>query len=426
MLPRFPIRDLVGAPASTPRGRSRHGVLALLTAGGLLGVLAASVAGCPVYSADSCAQDPLCAPPDQPPVDASTGGSCDPGCTPGYVCSYTTTNRYGCVAYDCRSVERACTSGQACVDLGGGVFGCSGGDAGPLDTADTADAADTKEAGPIDCSTPGVGCITGYKCVGDATGHRCVSTDPNACVEDRDCAAKTGAGSLCLGGLCKAPKDLCSDSTQCSAGKLCVDGRCAQQCGGDGGGAGCPSGYACVSGACVGGTGVCTTPAGGDAGVDDAGDAADAPSDVAADAAPDTAPDAGSCKNACVATRCIDRCALDGSCAAGLVCDGVGCVPDDRPIFFCDKAGTTDGTQDLCASGSICLHHNCYLSCTGPTDTTSCASADKFPICKSVTSSSGDHFVCGSATGLGAECDPTTTPPRTCAAGQFCVDGFCK
>ena len=94
--------------------------------------------------------------------------------------------------------------------------------------------------------------------------------------------------------------------------------------------------------------------------------------------------------------------------------------------FFCDKDGTKDGTQDLCASGSICLHHNCYISCTGATDTTSCTKADKFPICKSVTTSSGAHFVCGSNTSLGSECDPTATPPKTCATGKVCIDGFCK
>ncbi|MEO7092088.1 MAG: hypothetical protein ABI175_02480, partial [Polyangiales bacterium] len=126
-----------------------------------------------------------------------------------------------------------------------------------------------------------------------------------------------------------------------------------------------------------------------------------------------------------VATHCVDKCATDGSCKAGLVCVGGGCVPDDRPTFFCDKDGTKDGVKDLCAAGSLCLHHNCYVACAGAGDT-SCAKFDKFPVCKSVTTSSGAHDVCGSATSLGGECDLTTTPPKTCSTGKLCLDGFCK
>jgi hypothetical protein len=233
-----------------------------------------------------------------------------------------------------------------------------------------------------------------------------------ACVVDGDCTSKTGDGSLCLGGVCKAPKDLCSDGTQCKSGKECVDGRCVDTCSsgdaGDAGATSCIDGYSCTSGACVGGKGVCGSTPSGDGGVDGSSDA-------------------GTCGSAsrCVASRCVDKCAVDGSCASGEVCVGGGCVQDDRPVFFCDKSGTADGTQDVCSTGSICLHHNCYLSCTGPTDTTSCTEP-AYPVCKSVTTSSGQHDVCGSNSGLGSECDPTSSPPKTCTPGQFCIDGFCK
>ncbi len=353
--------------------------------------VASVLAGCPIYSAETCAEDPACTPPayaDAGPVDASPPpidtGNCEGGCDPGYVCTDQSSGRYECVAYDCRSKEKACTAPETCNEKSPGLWLC--GPAAPTTT---------------DCGT--TGCVAGYTCTGDEPGKKvCVSSDPNACATDAECAAKTGEGSLCLGGSCKAPKDLCSDSTQCKANSTCVDGRCAPKCS-----ASCATGYTCDAE-----TGLCT---GGAAACDDATPCASG--------------------KACVAGRCVDPCATDGSCKAGLVCVGAtagaaasagGCVVDDRPIFFCDKDGTKEGTRDTCAEGSICLHHNCYIACSGPGDTTTCAKADKFPVCKSVTTSSGDYDVCGSSTSLGSECDPTATPPKTCSSGKVCIDGFCK
>ncbi len=399
--------------------------------------VAAMIGGCPIYAADSCEADPNCQGVDTPTYDTGIPPSDCGSCLPGYVCSGS-TGRFACVASDCRATEKRCSSGQSCTEVGG-VYACRG----------ASDAGSDADAAPvIDCLK--TGCISGYKCGDDGKGgHVCASTDPNACTDDVDCPSKTGAGSLCLGGVCKAPKDLCTDSAQCDSTKSCVDGRCVAKCTTT-----CSSGYACdaKSGLCVGGAGSCAAkspppPPPGDAGPDASADApasdagSDAASDDGSDASADTAPsgDAGtdasadaavpakvcSSSAACVATHCVDKCATDGSCKAGLVCVGGGCVPDDRPLFFCDKDGTKDGVQDLCAAGSICLHHNCYVGCAGAGDT-SCAKFDKFPVCKSVTTSSGAHDVCGASTSLGSECDPTTTPPKTCAAGKICLDGFCK
>lgn len=377
----------------------------------MLGGLAAFAFGCPIYATDSCRNDPSCAQAEPVPTNTYDTGPGDCGvCAPGYVCSYVTSGRYQCAAYDCRAAERACPSDATCTDMGGTVYGCIGADGGPIDTGLESGPADTGpvDTGPNDCTK--TGCIAGMKCDTKSSPAVCVSTDPNACVADADCTAKTGAGSLCLGGTCKAPKDLCTDSTQCKSGSACVDGRCTPTCTGgsdagtDAAVTSCASGYSCVSGTCSGGTGVCG--AGG-------GDAGDAGASCSSSAS-------------CVAGRCAAKCAIDGACPGGQVCVGGGCVYDDRPIFFCDKSGTADGSQDVCASGSICLHHNCYLTCGGASDTTTCAKADKFPTCKSVTTSSGVHFVCGSSTNLGGECDPTTTPPKSCVTGKICVDGFCK
>lgn len=348
-----------------------HASQLLVGATALLG-LAAGLAGCPIYSADSCSQDPSCSqytPPDYdtgvPDTDAATG--CSPGCADGYTCNSVSTGAYQCVAYDCRATELGCDTGRVCKDNGSGAFYCA--------------------STVTDCRA--TGCVSGYACTGPSLGaYLCTSTDPNACVADGDCAAKTGAGSLCLGGLCKAPKDLCSDSTQCKDGTSCVDGRCTTKCTST-----CASGYSCDAT-----TGLCTAGAG------------------------QTSCETG---KKLVNGRCVTAAATDGACATGTVSVAGGCVVDDRPTFFCDQSGTADGAQDKCSAGSICLHHNCYVTCD-PAVATSCATVDKFNVCKEVTTSSGAHNVCGSSTNLGSQCDPTATPPKTCTGALLCIDGFCK
>jgi hypothetical protein len=345
--------------SSSPVSPTSFVVASKLLAGAatLLGISAA-LAGCPIYSADSCAQDPNCVTP-QPVADTGPGPV---DCDAGYARSVDGTQ---CNPSDCRAAEMACGAGQACQQNFGGAYVC-------VSTV-------------TDCRA--TGCISGYTCATASSGYLCTSTDANACVADADCPAKTGAGSLCLGGVCKAPKDLCSDSTQCKAGASCVDGRCTPTCA-----AACAEGYACDSA-----TNLCTG----------AGAATCSASETK------------------VNGRCVKSAATDGSCPTGTVSVAGGCVVDDRPVFFCDQAGTADGTQDKCSAGSICLHHNCYVSCD-PAVATSCAAVDKFNVCKQVTSSAGPKNVCGSSTNLGTECDPTATPPKTCAVGKLCIDGFCK
>jgi hypothetical protein len=102
-----------------------------------------------------------------------------------------------------------------------------------------------------------------------------------------------------------------------------------------------------------------------------------------------------------------------------------GCIPNQQPKFVCN----VDGQQDLCASGSICLHHNCYIACSadaGAADggSNGCQNADQFNICKSVTTSTGTYYVCGSNSNLGNECDPTQS--ENCASPEVCIDGYCR
>jgi hypothetical protein len=53
-----------------------------------------------------------------------------------------------------------------------------------------------------------------------------------------------------------------------------------------------------------------------------------------------------------------------------------------------------------------------------------CTNQPQINKCKTVTTSTGDHSVCGSSSTLGGECGADSG--KTCGAGQICVDGFCK
>lgn len=358
--------------------------------GGAVALVAglATLSGCPIYAYNSCSEDPSCNPPTNaeadagvtPTTDAGTSNGCGNGCSAGYSCTNFGAQQYSCVPVDCRAAEIPCATGQTCTEGSDGSYSCA-------------------TSGPVDCAT--TGCIAGMACTTLSSGaHQCVSTNPNACVTDSDCPGKTGAGSLCLGGICTAQKDVCSDSTQCSNGGDCIDGRCIPKCASS-----CATGYACdANGSCTGGLSACNSSAGTVCGTG----------------------------TSCVNTRCVGTCATDGSCPSGEVCVAGGCVINDRPTFFCDTAGTADGTQDTCKSGSICLHHNCYIACSlgggdaGTDGGTSCATADSFNVCKAVTDATGTYDVCASSTNLGSECDPTNPTAPKCASGQACIDGFCR
>jgi hypothetical protein len=121
-----------------------------------------------------------------------------------------------------------------------------------------------------------------------------------------------------------------------------------------------------------------------------------------------------------VEQHCVDACGPNGTCQPGLKCLDGGCSPDQQPVFTC----ATDGAQDSCQAGSICLRHSCYIACSADAGANACKSADKFNQCKAVTTSSGTHNVCGSTNNLGTDCDPTQG--KNCASPLICIDGYCK
>lgn len=248
-----------------------------------------------------------------------------------------------------------------------------------------------------DCSE--TGCPTSFVCKLSGGRASCVPTggggevdggggSTSDCQNDGDCG--TPAGSRCLSGACVPPQDLCADTTQCPDGSRCVDGACTQACGGTITKP-CPTGYACDAQ-----KGVCTE-----------------------NQTPCTSSSSCTAGNVCVQEHCVAPCTTGGTCPGGQVCVDGGCTPDEKPVFTC----ATDGVQDACQPGSLCLRHSCYIACDADASA-SCQSADEFNVCKSVTTTSGTHSVCGSSSNLGTECDPTQN--KACTGALICIDGFCR
>lgn len=280
-------------------------------------------------------------------------------------------------------------------------------DSGSLDVVSAPQEGSTVDASTVYCGIPG-DCAAGQTCsaggvcvAGDCAAHACINqfvcgqsdgglscmrADPSACSADSECAV----GNACVDGRCTPSADLCSDQTQCAGGHVCVEGKCVTSCGTD---AQCPSGYRCRSE-----LGICDIPVKGCTRTNDCGNA----------------------NSVCTQNACVPRCSALGTCNEGAgVCVSNGCVPPQKRGDECE----TDGAATGCGAGRICLHHHCYVSCDAPNET-ACAALYTFAMCKTVTTSSGTHAVCGSAQNLGGECDPTIG--KACASGRVCIDGFCR
>jgi hypothetical protein len=343
----------------------------------LLGLGAAALGGCPIYGDDSDRANRVC-----------VGNDCY-SCPDPYISN-------DCYGFSC-SADSDCPSGYAC----GTEHRCH------LTDGTTNPTGDTPCSKPSDCPS-GSSCGADDIChAGDCSTSGCPSTfvcklesgvptcEPvggdgggtSSCKSDSDCP--TPAGSKCLSGTCYAPDAQCADATQCAPGSQCVQGACTPSCNAD---KPCPTGYSCdtAKGVCTGNAGACTTSA--------------------------------QCTStqACVEQHCVDQCGAGATCPSGLICIDGGCTPDEQPVFTC----TTEGTQDKCQAGSICLRHSCYISCDADAGSDACKNADTFNVCKSVSTSSGNYSVCGSTTNLGSDCDPTQG--KLCPSPNVCIDGFCR
>ncbi len=374
----------------------------------LITLLAAMSAGCPVFDqndpGNGCLADPTqcgstssgagaCKAPSDCGANETCGqnGTCQSGdctfagCVTGYYCVIGSDQSASCEPLPSSSSSSSGAGGASSTSSsssssGGGVTFCGH----PADCSASNTCGPNGTCQPGDCTQ--TGCILGYAC--DPAAKQCSPGKPNACIADADC---TDPGSACVDGSCAAPADQCSDATQCPAGDKCAAGKCVAGCSAD---ADCPSGFACDAG-----LGLCSKPA--------------HPCTITSDC--------GGSTTVCVDGACVAR-SQGGVCDAGRAWVANGCVPAEKPVFICN----IDGQQDACSAGSICLHHACYVGCEAPNGS-ACDALPTFNVCKSVTTSSGSHAVCGSAQNLGSDCDPTAGPGiAACAAGKICIDGFCK
>ncbi|NUP07178.1 MAG: hypothetical protein HOW73_14075 [Polyangiaceae bacterium] len=360
-------------------------------------MLSIALSGCPIWSDADDDEGPGC-----------YDGCCDDGCQNNYctspsqcsgfdeVCGYDNQCHYGsCYDYGCVD-GFVCDDTYTCVPepgQGGGGFGGEGaGGSGPAAVycGNPDDCGPTQFCAPDgtchdgDCSIEG--CIYGFYCDTLAETPYCARSNPFGCGSDDDCGIDTA--DRCVNGVCTAPSDQCFDQTQCAGGSVCANGKCTPSCDG---GAACPSDYTCEATVSL-----CSVPA--------------APCTITNDC--------GGADRVCVDGACVQR-SVDGICNSGSAWVDNGCIPDQAAIFVC----AIDGMQDVCSSGSICLHHSCYISCDAPNET-ACDGLPAFDVCKTVTTPSGDHAVCGSDSNLGDQCDPTNNVE--CGDGLICVDGYCK
>ncbi len=358
----------------------------------LLGV-GAILAGCPIYPAQQeyqvCAGNACYSCPDPSYSSACTAWPCqsDSDCSAGYVCdpgsatcvagSGDDGGTEGGTTADCSTT--GCPSGQIC-KLSNGVAQCvtqGGGD----DASAGTDASTGTDSGV----TPDAATGTDASEAGAVTGP---------CNSDTDCG---GNGERCINGQCTVKGQLCSDGSQCiAAGSACVDGVCESRCSSS---SPCPTGFQCDLN-----RGVCNVNPG-----------------------PCAGSGTSTCQGGttCVDTFCVPPCtATDAgpTCPTGQVCVSGGCIPNQQASFDCANDGQSGQLATTCGSGEICIHHDCVASCAAEGGST-CSSTSASSVCKNVTIETGTYSVCGTATTLGSDCDPSQG--TACSGGKVCVDGYC-
>ena len=371
----------------------------------LLG-LGTVLGGCPIYPSQQeyevCTSQGCYSCPDPSYSSSCTPWPCqtDGDCSAGYVCD---PNQSACVAgyaseggpADC-SVT-GCPSGQLC-KLSAGVAQCVvlGGSG---DDASSAGSEGGTDAGAPDSTSPNEGGTGPDGGTPDAAMEAGIYTGP--CNDDATCG---GQGAKCIDGQCTPQLQLCSDGSQCVAtGSACVDGVCEVRCSTS---SPCPTGYQCdltrnvcnVNQAACSGSGGSTCQGG----------------------------------TTCVEGHCVPPCAIagdagDGSaaCPAGQSCVNGGCIPDQQATFACVNDGQSGQLATTCPADAICVHHDCYTACAADGGSPSCSVSGPSTgsVCKAVTIETGTYSVCGNATTLGSDCDPSEG--LYCSGGKVCVDGYC-
>ena len=372
---------------------------------GLLGAMASVLAGCPLWDDNDRGHGTGCFGDDcfnnNPECSSSADCGLNETCGEDFECHPGDCTFWGCASGECVTDENGIATceggssgsgGNGASGSGGNGTGGHGGDSGVVYCGNPNDCAVGETCGadgtcqPGDCNA--VPCIYGYTC--DAEVGSCKPTDPSTCGSNADCAG-AGTGYACVSGHCTAPTDQCFDQGQCADGFSCAGGKCIADCNDDGD---CGGGYLCNTD-----LGICNTP----------------------ETTCQITNNCGGPDAVCVDGACVPRADLgDGSCdEAGTVWSLNGCIPGQTPSFTC----VTDGVQDACAAGSICLHRSCYINCAAPNENVCTNLPPSINVCKGVSTVSGAHNVCASNESFGGECDPQAS--LSCSTG-ICLDGYCK
>jgi hypothetical protein len=137
--------------------------------------------------------------------------------------------------------------------------------------------------------------------------------------------------------------------------------------------------------------------------------------------------DCSSANLVCAGGACVPR-SNGGSCQPGDVWTANGCIPNQAATSTCTTNGQLGSGTGIpgtsCAAGSICLYHDCWISCDAPNQN-ACATQAVLTTCKPVTESGSTYNVCATTQNLGNQCGPGANN-MTCGASTVCVDGFCK
>jgi hypothetical protein len=204
---------------------------------------------------------------------------------------------------------------------------------------------------------------------------------------DADCN-----GGRCVDGACHPTTDLCIDGSQCAYPNAhCLEGKCAVSCGAN---ADCRDGFLCdtMHGTCTIHENGCTITN-----------------------------DCGAATEVCVAGSCVPRSGPGGCADPNDVVVENGCVPKAAVASAC----ATNGVQDTCAAGKICLDHSCWLSCDVPNQN-ACNVEPVLNLCKTLSVGGTTYNVCATTMTLGNQCNPPSDIACTSPVQPLCVDGFCQ